>query len=511
MESLLFVVMLVVPASAALVTGTIGRRRPRWALDVASAAAVVTAACALALVVPVLAAGTDPSLAGEGRTWLRADALTGVILPVVALVATTVLWFARRNLNGDPAAWRFAAGATSLLAATVLVFTAARLDILAAGWVLGSAATVALCGYRGDPGARTARRRTALAVGMGDLGLVLAVLFLVASGVDMDLAGLSANAVEATAGWRGPAVALLLVLAALARAGQLPLPRWLPSTVAAPTPVSALLHAGAVNAGAVLLIRASPLVVPHRVAMTTLAVASGATVVVAWLAMRSRPDAKGALAESTGAQMGFMLLAVAVGAPVAALAHLAGHSMYKSARFLGAGGAISRRAATRRWAPASTGGAAGPFAAGAFAGVASFVAWWWVSAAMEPAERWIVGLAILATAASAVTMVASQPRSVAVPLAARAVAAICGAVLVATAAHRLLDEAVPHTGAFAPLAPSLAALGVAAAAISPLTRHARLGPFLLGAVAPCSVPRRRRPMVPSTPRRAQLAVHLEAA
>ena len=88
--------------------------------------------------------------------------------------------------------------------------------------------------------------------------------------------------------------------------------------------------------------------------MVALAVATVATIAVVLPAVRARADVKGQLAESTSAQMAFMLLACAVGAPVVALTHLAGHALYKSARFLGAGDTIRHQVTRRRWLPAPT-------------------------------------------------------------------------------------------------------------------------------------------------------------
>ncbi|MEW6470848.1 MAG: proton-conducting transporter membrane subunit [Actinomycetota bacterium] len=440
---------------------------------------MTTAGAALLSAVAV-AAGGDVALAVQGRAWLRVDAVAAVLAPVVGLVAATVLLYARRNLDGDQRAWRFAAGASVLLGATMVVVTAARLDVLVAGWVAGSAGTVWLCGYRGDPGGQAARRRAALALAAGDLALMVALAVLAGAGSDLRLEALTG---EAAGSW-GAVVALLLVVAALARAGQLPLPRWLPGTVAAPTPVSALLHAGAVNAGAVLLVRATPLLAPQRLAATALAIAAGATVVVGWVATKGRPDVKGTLAESTGVQMGFMLLAVAVGAPVAALTHLAGHALYKSVRFLGAGDAIARRLSARRWAPARAGLQVGPAMAGGAAAGAIAATWWSLAADVAAPERWLVGAALAAAAGHGTALLAAQPARVAGPIGVRASAAAAGTLALAWAAHRVLGGAVDHVDRSVPLAPLLGAMVAAATLIGAAMRHERLRLVLLARCAP---------------------------
>lgn len=472
------------PLVAAVLAASVGRRS---AVSLAAAVAALTTAAGATLAVAT-ATGAGPTLTFDGVVLFRMDAVGALLAPVLAAVAATVLLYARRNLDGDPLAWRFATGASLLLGATMVLVTAGRLDVLAAGWVAGSAATVWLCGYRSDRGGQASRRRAVVALGSGDAALVAGIAVLVATGADLDLATLDG---DAAGGW-GPLVGMLLIAAALARAGQLPLPRWLPGTIAAPTPVSALLHAGAVNAGAVLLVRCTPMLAAHQVVTTSLAVAAAATVVTAWSAMRARPDVKGVLAESTTAQMGFMLLAVAAGAPVAALAHLAGHALYKSARFLGVGDAIVRHAGARRWAPAPSGVRPGPIVGGVLGATSAAGLWWSLTGSIDPAERWLVAIALAVTAGHAVAVVAAQPVRVAVALAGRAAAAVAGAVSVAWAAHQVLDGAVAHAEGFVPLTPVIAALALAALLVELAGRNPAMAPRLLKLHTPQMRPARRR-------------------
>src|SRR4029079_4545440 len=117
-----------------------------------------------------------------------------------------------------------------------------------------------------------------------------------------------------------PVIAVLIVVAALSRSAQIPFHRWLPATLAAPTPVSALLHAGVVNGGGVLLVKLSVLSTPPAagivIAAGTASMAYGAVL------MLVKPDIKGALAYSTMAQMGFMMLTCGLGLWAAAVIHL---------------------------------------------------------------------------------------------------------------------------------------------------------------------------------------------
>jgi len=280
------------------------------------------------------------------------DRLAAVVLVLVTGIALMVQVFAVRYLRGDPRAGRFFAGSLALTAATVGVATAATLTGLVVAWLLASVSVCVLLAHRDDLAeGREGVRRAVRAFVVGDLALVGAAVLVVATVGDLDLRGVTSDRLadarlEPVAGLAVPVVpvvAVLVVVAALARSAQLPLPHWLPATLAAPTPVSALLHAGVVNAGGLLLIRLSPLLGEVRLA-THLAFAAGAATAVAGsAAMVVRPDVKGALAQSTVAQMGFMVMQCSLGAFGAAAFHLVGHALYKAALFLGSGSAISHR------------------------------------------------------------------------------------------------------------------------------------------------------------------------
>jgi NAD(P)H-quinone oxidoreductase subunit 5 len=135
---------------------------------------------------------------------------------------------------------------------------------------------------------------------------------------------------------------LLVCCAALIKCAQLPVHGWLIQVMEAPTPVSALLHAGVINLGGFVLIRLAPLVAEVPAAQALLVIAGTLTAVLAALVMTTRISIKVMLAWSTCAQMGFMMLQCGLGAWQMALLHLVAHSLYKAHAFLGAGGAVRR-------------------------------------------------------------------------------------------------------------------------------------------------------------------------
>jgi NADH:ubiquinone oxidoreductase subunit 5 (subunit L)/multisubunit Na+/H+ antiporter MnhA subunit len=310
--------------------------RPKLAV----AAALAAWALAAAALAAVLVAGPF-TLPG-----LTLDRVTAVLVVLVTGVAAVVTAFSARYLQDDPRLGRFLALAGVVTAGTVVLAAAASLTVLVAGWLVAGLGLVGLLAHRAEgPGPRAAVRRTARAFAAGDAALVAAAALVLVTAGDVRLDGTddgAAAAALADAGVAG-AVSVLLVIAALARCAQLPLGRWLPATVAAPTPVSALLHAGVVNAGGILLVKVAPVTGLAPVALGLLLAAGAATLVLSTAMMLTRADVKGALAHSTAAQMGFMLVQVAFGAAAAALVHLVGHAMYKAALFLGSGSAVAAR------------------------------------------------------------------------------------------------------------------------------------------------------------------------
>lgn len=342
MTGMMLLAVVAVPAVAAA-AGSIRWLRGR-APALGAAAALVATALAGVLAVTVMVGGpvdmvlADPD--GQARAGLVVDHVGAVVLLLVCTVSAVVQAFARRYLHGDPAAARFAVAAGALTAATAAMVTAATLVTLAVAWTLSGVILCRLVGmYRPAPSAVEATRRTARAFLVGDVVLWVGVGLAVASWGDLDLRHQDDAAVG---GVVGTVVACSLVIAAAVRCAQMPWHRWLPATLAAPTPVSAMLHAGVVNAGGVLLVKLSPIVGASPVA-THLAFAFGAvSVVAATTIMLVRPDIKGALVHSTIGQMGFMLVTCGLGLYAATVVHLVAHGLFKAALFLGSGTAVQR-------------------------------------------------------------------------------------------------------------------------------------------------------------------------
>jgi len=346
--SLVLLGIVVLPALGALGATIAGDRRGQLAGRVSNAATGLSLALAAALAVHVALDGPVSTVLerGDGRAlggWY-ANHVGVALLLLVCGVSTVAQAFAARYLRGDSHAGRFFAATGLLTAATAAMVSAATLIGLAIAWTIAGLALWRLLGLYGRlPAAREGARRTAHAFLIGDLALWIAVAVATAQWGALDLRELSTLAPVLAADQAVTAlVACLLVIAAIVRCAQLPAQQWLPATLAAPTPVSALLHAGVVNAGGVLLVKLAPVFGASVIATHLAFLAGAATVIYGTTLMLVKPDVKGALAHSTMGQMGFMIMTCGLGAFAAAIFHLIAHGMYKAALFLGSGAAVHR-------------------------------------------------------------------------------------------------------------------------------------------------------------------------
>ncbi len=271
----------------------------------------------------------------------------GVLFSLLAAsIQATVLPYAARCLERSVFR-RFAVLSQALLTASELTGMAGSFGALVLGWVAASLAVYLLVSNT-VPGQRGARQLgVAFMLGDGALVGALAITRHVTGGASwsaLPAVGASLRAIRLSLGpvvvTAADAVAVLIVVSAIVRSALWPGPRWLSSTLAAPTPVSALLHAGVVNAGGLLLIRLSPLLVSTPGFPLALAAGLG-TAALSSVGTVVRSDVKGALVHSTMSQMGFMMAECAVGAYTLAVFHLVAHAMYKASLFLNSGDGIA--------------------------------------------------------------------------------------------------------------------------------------------------------------------------
>lgn len=260
------------------------------------------------------------------------DAIGGLLAVATLVIGAFVCKYALRQFEGEPRSWQFLLISLCIVAALISTDLANTPRVLCASWISTSLFTLVLLfrfdakGWRGLSGQQAA------------------LTFLI---VDLLLLAGFTSAYWLPTHYTWPLV-LSAEIAAVGRAGLTLRRSWVIETVNAPTPVSALLHAGVVNSGALLLLRVNHWTGSYSGLNYGLALLC--LIVLFTLAPRinARVDLKGQLAVSTVSQMTFMLLAIAIGWPLLAFTHLIGHGFYKAVRFMGSGGATEQRARSRR-------------------------------------------------------------------------------------------------------------------------------------------------------------------
>ncbi len=284
----------------------------------------------------VLAAALSP------WPWIRLDAVTGVMLLLVGSIGLVIVRYSRTYLHGDPGLSRYWFWLLLTLSAVATLVASNHLLVMVLAWTATSLALHQLLTFFPNRTAAIVAAHKKFLVSRlaevclaGCLGLVYASV----GSFDLDvIARWVSTQPDLTPAMH--AAAVLVVLAVALKSAQLPFHGWLMQVMEAPTPVSALLHAGVVNIGGFVLIRLAPWIARADVAMLLLVIIGLTSTIVAALVMTTRVSVKVSLAWSTCAQMGFMLVECGLGLWPLALLHLVAHSLYKAHAFLSAGTAV---------------------------------------------------------------------------------------------------------------------------------------------------------------------------
>ncbi len=311
-----------------------------------------------------------PFTQGLGEIAAYLDSVSLTMLLLVSFVGAIVTRYSANYLDGDPGQVRFMKWLCLTLAPVQLLMISGNLVMLAAAWIATSLCLHQLLVFYSDrPAALLAARKKFLVSRLGDACLIGACVLIYQSFGSVRFADIFAAAELAASSGAEPAslhwIAALLVMSALLKSAQFPFHGWLPEVMETPTPVSALLHAGIINAGGFLIVRMSPLVSLSAPSLDTLAIVGAFTALFAALVMLTQTSIKVSLAWSTVAQMGFMILQCGLGAYASAMLHIVTHSLYKAHSFLASGSVIDLAKAA--WTPAAAGAPHPLWRAGALA------------------------------------------------------------------------------------------------------------------------------------------------
>lgn len=346
--------------AAALLAARRPGRRPGAVPRFAEACAIASVVVALACIVLLIRQGPQTgALAAFGPLVLsvRIDALSVTMLALISFIGWTVLRYCVSYMDGEARQGAFTGWLCATIAAVLLLVMAGDLALLVPAFVATSLCLhKLLLFYPERPAAQRAARKKFWVARAADAFLIAAAVLLVAAFGTGDVAAIAAAARDGAGSLAVSAAAGCLAIAALLKSAQFPSHGWLTEVMEAPTPVSATLHAGVINAGGFLLIRFGDVMLQAPGVLAVVAMIGGVTALIGGLVMLTQPAVKTSLAWSTIAQMGFMMLQCGLGLFALALLHIVAHSLYKAHAFLSAGGAVERVSAIRRPGPVATPG-----------------------------------------------------------------------------------------------------------------------------------------------------------
>jgi NADH-quinone oxidoreductase subunit L len=300
---------------------------------------------------------------GLEAAWaLRIDTLTVVMLVVVNMVSALVHIYSIGYMHHDPDRPRFFAYLSLFTFAMLMLVTADNLVQMFFGWEGVGLASYLLIGFwYKKPSANAAAIKAFIVNRVGDFGFALGIFGVFVLFGSVNLGTIFANAatfIPAEGAPQGAAVltflghaldkqtamtvvCLLLFMGAMGKSAQVPLHTWLPDAMEGPTPVSALIHAATmVTAGVFMLARLSPLFELSHSALTVVTFIGAFTAFFAATVGLVQNDIKRVIAYSTCSQLGYMFVALGVGAYGAAIFHLFTHAFFKALLFLGSGSVI---------------------------------------------------------------------------------------------------------------------------------------------------------------------------
>jgi NADH-quinone oxidoreductase subunit L len=271
---------------------------------------------------------------------LLLDPLSVVFALLITGVGSLILVYSNGYMQHDPDRRRFFAYMNLFIAAMLLLVLGNNFVVLYLGWEgVGLASYLLIAWYSDRPAAATAAKKAFIMNRVGDTGLLIAIFLMFKTFGTVTFAGVFGAIGTASVGI-ATALALLLLLGACGKSGQVPLQAWLPDAMEGPTPVSALIHAATmVTAGVYLIIRAHPIYDVTDAGRTAVTVVGAVTLLFGCIVGCAYDDIKKVLAYSTVSQIGYMFLAVGLGPGVYAigLLHLVAHGFFKAGLFLGAG------------------------------------------------------------------------------------------------------------------------------------------------------------------------------
>ena len=351
MESLLGLIP-VIPFLGFLVLSLTGLKLPRTAIATIGAGSVGLSALLSCLVAFSFFSGSTEQMGVVLWQWMdvagfspefgfRLDALSLAFVLVITVIGFFIHLYSTEFMYEEPGYGRFFAAMNLFVSAMLILVMANNLALLYLGWEGVGLCSYLLIGfYFQDSNNGQAAQKAFIVTRIGDTALGIGLFLLFASLGTLGFSGLEKAVASQWAEGDTLAIAAsaLLLVGALGKSAQLPLQTWLPDAMAGPSPVSALIHAATmVTAGIYLIARTHFIFTLAPSVMTVIAIIGALTLLIAGLSAMVQRDIKRVLAYSTISQIGYMFLALGVGAWSAGIFHFVIHAFFKALLFLGAG------------------------------------------------------------------------------------------------------------------------------------------------------------------------------
>ncbi len=274
----------------------------------------------------------------------QVDQLSGLFLLIITGIGFLIHVYSLGYMKGEPGYYRFFAYLNLFVFFMLILVLGDGFLLMFVGWEGVGLCSYLLIGYYFEKdSAGAAAKKAFLFNRIGDFGVLSAVLliFLNFGSIDFNTVNAEATAKLEHGGILVTIITLLLFLGATGKSAQIPLFVWLPDAMEGPTPVSALIHAATmVTAGLYMVARLSHLFVLAPLTMNIIAVVGALTALLAASIAITQTDIKRVLAYSTVSQLGYMFLAMGVGAFTTGVFHVMTHAFFKALLFLGSGSVI---------------------------------------------------------------------------------------------------------------------------------------------------------------------------
>ena len=341
------------PLAAFLIDGLFGRRWLRaWTGWIASAAVGASAIVAIGVFLEVL--GGKQQTVVQLYRWIGVgdfqvnvaaliDPLSSTMLLVVTVVSFPIFVYSNGYMAEDRGLWRFFTWMSLFVFAMLILVMADNYLLMFVGWEGVGLCSYLLIGFWFErPEPYYAAKKAFVMNRIGDWGYTIGIITIFLVFGSMNFLDVFKRVEESAPAQSAlTLICLALFFGATGKSAQLPLYSWLPDAMEGPTPVSALIHAATmVTSGVYLVARSTPLFAAAGSSLEVVGVVGAITAIFAATIALVQFDIKRVMAYSTVSQLGYMFLALGVGAPVAAIFHLATHAFFKALLFLGSGSVI---------------------------------------------------------------------------------------------------------------------------------------------------------------------------